>query len=334
MRPTLSDIASDAGVSLATVDRVLNDRPNVSARSRDRVMNAARRLGYLPPDPAAADRPVRLSLLLPAGTNAFMAALAAEAERQSRHLPGVTVAVQRIDGLDPARLARHLRAQDGDGVAVVALHHPLVRDAIRALAADGIPVVTLASDIPDAPRAAYIGIDNAQAGRLAGLVTGRLLGRGARAEVALIAGSLGYRGHQEREMGFRQILAEDFPGLTIVELRESLEDRDRAASEVGALLDRHPRLAAIYNAGGGTVGVARALVRAGRAQDVVFVAHEVTPDNSALILDGTLDAVIDQNARHEIRETLGVLSHAVRGLSYQPVPPRLELVMRENLPME
>jgi LacI family transcriptional regulator len=242
--------------------------------------------------------------------------------------------VQRIDGLDPTRLARRLRAQNADGVAVVALQHPLVRDAIRALNADGVPVVTLASDIPDAPRAAYIGIDNAQAGRLAGLVTGRLLGRGTQAQVALIAGSLGYRGHQEREMGFRQILAEDFPGLQIVELRESLEDRDRAASEVGALLDRHPRLAAVYNAGGGTVGVARALLRAGRAQDVVFVAHEVTPDNRALILDGTLDAVIDQNARHEIRETLGVLSHAVRGQPYQPMLPRLQLVMRENLPME
>ena len=47
MRPTTKDLAEAAGVSLATVDRVLNDRPNVSTRSRERVQQAIAEIGYV-----------------------------------------------------------------------------------------------------------------------------------------------------------------------------------------------------------------------------------------------------------------------------------------------
>ena len=70
--------------------------------------------------------------------------------------------------------------------------------------------MTLVSDIAHAPRLGYVGIDNRNAGRLAGHLLGRFV-PGSAGEVALFAGSLSYRGHEEREMGFRHILAEDFP---------------------------------------------------------------------------------------------------------------------------
>jgi LacI family transcriptional regulator len=54
--------------------------------------------------------------------------------------------------------------------------------------------------------------------------------------VALFAGSLSYRGHEEREMGFRHILTEESPNLQIVEMREMLDDREKADSEASALV--------------------------------------------------------------------------------------------------
>ena len=139
-------------------------------------------------------------------------------------------------------------------------------------------------------------------------------------KVALFAGSLSYRGHEEREMGFRHILAEELPNLTIVELREMLDDREKAYAEAAALLDRHPDLAGIYNIGAGNTGIARALKERGREQQVVFIGHEVTEGTKALLLDGTLDAVIDQNPRVEAREALNLLGRAVRGLPYRDPP--------------
>ena len=42
------DIADKAGVSIATVSRVLNDSPNVRAQTRDRVLEVIRQEGYTP----------------------------------------------------------------------------------------------------------------------------------------------------------------------------------------------------------------------------------------------------------------------------------------------
>lgn len=328
MRPTLTEISREAGVSPATVDRVLNDRPGVKEHTRAHVLSVARRLGlrtWAAPGP-------RLAFLLPQGTNTFIKMLAAQIEAQAPE--GCETRVETFEGFDPATLAHRIAGLRGtvDGLGLIALDHPLVREAIRGLAASGVKVVTLCSDIQSTPRIAYIGTDNAQAGRLAGYVTGRFLSRPAK--VALMAGSLSYRGHQEREMGFRQVLHEDFPALEVVELREVLDDREKARTETLALLDRHPDLAAIYNIGGGSQGIGQALKERGLAGQVVFIGHEATPGNKALLLDGTLSAVIDQNPRVEAREALACLTAALRGEAYQPIPPRQHIIFRENIPDE
>lgn len=333
MRPTLADVAKEAGVASATVDRVLHDRPGVSARMRARVLAAARQIGYLPDDAAPPPRPLRLAALLPSGTNAFISDLAGHLSEDAARREAVSLRIERLDSLDGAELSDRLMSLRGrvEGVAVVAVNHPSVREALRRLRSEGIRVVTLASDIPDAPRLGYVGIDNGQAGRLAGLLIGRFLGPGAQGKVAFFAGTLAYRGHQEREMGFRQVLAEDFPGLEILERRESREDRATAAAETRSLLARHPDLRAIYNAGGATVGIAQALGDAGR-REVVLVAHDATAEKTVLLLDGTLDAVIDQDARAEAREALSRLTAELRGEARAPMPLRLQLILRENLP--
>ncbi len=332
MRPTLNDLAEAAGVSTATVDRVLNNRPNVSARTREIVEVAARRIGYLADDDSTG-RPVHLVALLPAGTNQFIRDLRAHLAAQAAAVAGVTLDIRETDSLTPADQARALgRVGPADGVIVVALNHPFVRDAILTLTARGTPVVTLASDLSGSDRLAYVGVDNAQAGRLAGQVIGRFLGRQPRGKIAFFAGTLAYRGHQEREMGLRQILAEDHPGLTLLDLRESREDRDRARDQTRALLAEHQDLLAIYNAGGGTAGIATALEETGRTDKIVFTAHEATARNKALLQSGTLDAVIDQNARAEAREALAILVAHTRNLPHNRVPPRLQLILRENIP--
>lgn len=340
MRSTLNDVAREAGVSPATVDRVLNNRAGVRARTREIVVETAQRLGYISP-PGGTQLPspamqqmVRLSFALPAGTNTFMKMLRREIETQAASRPNLEVEVETIEGFDPESLARALLDLRGrtQGVGVIALDHPTVREAIRSLVASGIKVVTVVSDIPHVPRVAYVGIDNRAAGRLAGYLVGRLTGPQRPGKAALFVGSRSYRGHEEREMGFRHILAEEFPHIEFVELREMLDDREKAYAEAAALLDRHPDLTAIYNVGAGNPGIARALKERGRQHSVVFVGHEATEGTRELLLDGTLDAVIDQNPRVEAREALNILSQSVRGLPFEAHPPRLQAIFKENIP--
>ena len=341
-RPTLLDLAREAGVSSATVDRVLNNRQGVKPRTREIVLSTARRLGYLADGEGDLSSvginaflpSVRLLFLLPAGTNAFIKALQRQIETQAISLGALKVRVAMIEGFNPESLARSLDnvPDDIDGIGVVALDHPLVREGIRRLTQRGIRVVTLASDVQNVPRLAYVGIDNRQAGRLAGHVMGRFLGRGTAAKVAFFAGSRAYRGHEEREMGFRSVLAEDTPEIRIVELRESMDDRERAYVETLSILDEHPDLAGIYNAGAGNPGIARALVERALATKVVLIGHEATDGNKRLLLDGVMDAAIDQNPRVEAREALNILIKAVRDEPYALVAPRLAIIFRENLP--
>ena len=81
VRPPLSritDVAHRAGVSTATVDRVLNRRPGVRPITQQRVLAAATELDYMPAEDLLAamkPKPMRLLFLLPAGTNRFLTTL-------------------------------------------------------------------------------------------------------------------------------------------------------------------------------------------------------------------------------------------------------------------
>lgn len=338
MRSTLFDIAREAGVSSATVDRVLNNRAGVRNRTRQIVLETAHRLGYIADagtsPPSVAGARIRLDFVLPSGTNTFIKDLRRQIELQSAARPDLQVYIETIEGFNPDSLANALQELQGrtEGIGVIALDHPTVREAIRTLAAGGVKIVTLASDILHVPRVAYVGIDNRAAGRLAGYLLGRFLGASEPRKVALFAGSLSYRGHEEREMGFRHILSEEFPNLQVVELREMKDDREKAFAEATNLLERHPDLAGIYNIGAGNTGIARALRNADRTKSVIFIGHELTEFNKNLLLDGTLDAVIDQNPRVEAREALNILAASIRGLPLELHLPRLQVIFRENIP--
>jgi LacI family transcriptional regulator len=333
-RPKLEEIARIAGVSKATVDRVLNNRPGVQQHTRLHVLKAIEMLSGEDAD----GNPVRIRLdfVLPGGRNAFIADLAHHIEKQAVQRGDVDVHIHRFEAIEPEEIAAKLDSLKdiSRGVGLIGLDSPLVRESVRRLIAGGVTVLTLVSDISHVGRVSYVGIDNRAAGRLAGYLIGRFL-PGARGKVALIAGALAYRGHEEREMGFRHILRERFPGMEIVAPPEIREDPDRAYAEVSQLLAQSPDLLAIYSIGAGGEGIARALTESGRDQSVVFIGHDLTDNTRGYLLDGVMDAVIDQNARVEARDAIDRLVRAIRGatdISHATV--RIQSVFPENIPSE
>ena len=180
MEVTLRDVSREAGVSLATADRVLNDRPGVRAKTAERVRSASARLGYRA-NPFAArlarGASYHLAFVLPGNTNPFMAALADQVRRTAEHLAAQRAYLEVIEvaAFDAAALAAALDrlGTEYDGVALVALEQPDVGAAIDRLVMCGVPVVTLVSDVPRSRRLHYVGVDNIAAGRTAGLLLGR-----------------------------------------------------------------------------------------------------------------------------------------------------------------
>jgi LacI family transcriptional regulator len=342
-KTNISDLAKEAGVSTATVDRVINRRGGVRQPTVHRVLNAAERLGYhLPPEILATNRPepMRLAFVLPMGANRYLQMLAETIGRAGEEMKpfNVECQVDLVTSFNPKALADRLNslAGDFDGVAFMALEHPLVREAVAALHAEDMFVLTLISDLSNSARSAFVGMDNRAAGRTAGLLLGRFIGAPDEEhnKVAMFAGSLSYRGHEEREMGFRHILAESFPWLEVIGLREGRDDPASNFLQAQTLLQQHPDLVGIYNVGGASEGIARALAQAKRERRVAFIGHGLTRETRTLLVDGHIDAIINVAPEMLMRSAVRIFCNLRDGRpaasGVDPIP--IGIFLSENLP--
>src|SRR5262249_82066 len=158
---------------------------------------------------------------------------------------------------------------------------------------------------------------NVAAGRTAATLLGRFVG-GRGGKVGLIAGSLSLRDHIERQYGFEQVIAREFPDLEVLPVREGRDEDARVEAAARALRAEHRDLGGFYKVGAGTAGVVAALEASGRAREIVFIAHELTPFNRRQLIRGTIDAVINQDAGHMARSAARILLAAREGLSIIP----------------
>jgi len=338
-RATVHDVARTAGVSLATVDRVLNARPGVRPETAEKVENAIKALDFrrdLSASLLARARDLRVSFLIPDGGNAFMESLVAAVARRTRATRNerLTLNATQYHALDPAALISRLDGltpRQTDCAVVVAPDDPAIVKAVDAAARRGVAIITLVSDLPTSSRRHFIGIDNQAAGRTAASLLGRFCATPGK--VGIIAGSLGLRDHRERFEGFAGVLGREFRHLEIVGPLEGFDDDTATEAAARMLLDSHKDLAGIYNLGAGNRGLVTALGKAHRAGNVRVVAHELSDTTRGALRAGTLDVVLDQNPDGEIRAAIA----AARQVAMSPdaevhsEPIEIGIFLRDNL---
>lgn len=341
MRPTVHDVAEEAGVSLATVDRVLNKRPGVKAVTVARVEAAVTRLGFVRDISAAnlaKQRVYHLAFIIPEGPNSFMRGLEQELEQiKSRSaLDRTIIDIIKVPAFDGAALAAAIEKLDTSvvsGVALVATESPAAREALARLRQAKIPVVTVVSDMPASRRDHYVGIDNVAAGRSAASLIGRFVGQKA-GKIALVAGSMLVRDHVERRMGFDQVIRAEFPALECLPVLEGRDDADITRAVLNECLARETDIVGIYSIGAGNRGVIDVLKSKPAYQDITVVAHELTDHSRKALREGVFDAVINQDAGHEIRSAVRLLKAGIDGTRVIDGQEniRIEIYLRDNLP--
>ncbi|PWQ97444.1 LacI family DNA-binding transcriptional regulator [Leucothrix pacifica] len=340
-RVTVHDVAAEAKVSLATVDRVLNARPGVKAATIERVHAAVEKIGFTRDQHAAnlaKRREYRICFLLPSGDSAFMQELRAEVEssvsveRQQRTFIKVRDilpfnGVSLVDALDA------ISAEEFTGVVFIATDAPQVKQAIKRLADRGVIPITLISDIPSSARAHFVGIDNTAAGRTAGSLLGRFV-YPAGGKVAVIVGSMLLRDHVDRRLGFEQVIRTEFPGITLVPSMESNDDNTVAEKIVDELLVEHPDLLGIYNIGAAKQGLLASLKRHKRDGQVRVVAHDLTDDSKEALRGGAFDAIIHQDPPHQVRSAIRLVRAYADGRSFLESQERIriDIFLRDNMP--
>jgi LacI family transcriptional regulator len=338
---TIADIARQAGVGTATVDRVLNKRPGVNAETVQRVMQVVAELG----SPPQRGRPrkgenFRFAFVLPADTSPFNELVdrqIAQAAGEFRH-QHITEITHRIDSADATQFAADLaQLADCDAMALLAPDLPPVKLAINELVRSGVHVVTLFSDVAGSMRETHIGTDNRAAGRTAGLLLGRMAGFGARDTLLMSSQATRLSGEIERRIGFAQVIEERFPKIR-VQRTPDLPGSDTGACRAllrflrGKGVDLN-RVAGVYNVGSGSAGIARAIESLGLTGSVPVVAHDLTDAHRSLLAANGLAYVLHQDIHYCIStaaRVLRALCESVRG-ALNVVQPRVEILTAENL---
>lgn len=340
-KPTVNDIARVAGVSLATVDRVLNGRSGVRSLTIAKVNKAIDELGYVR-DTAAANlarqKTYRFVFVLPDWKGQFLANLEkgiAETVVSARH-DRTEIQTLRVPNHSHTELARTLADLDEgeiDGLAIMARETPLVRDAIANLRKRGVPVVSLVSDQPNSDRDHFVGIDNVAAGRTAGTLLGRFTG-GRQGKAMVVITTRQSRDMIERRLGFDEVVSAHYPHLAPLPSVEGQEDPEHTEAVTLRALKRNPDTVGIYSGGASVLAISRAITAAKLPVRPVLIDHELTENSSALLRDGTIDAVITQNPGHLARSALRVLRAKCDKTpvikSQETI--RIDIVIRENLP--
>ncbi|MGK2886373.1 MAG: LacI family DNA-binding transcriptional regulator [Rhodococcus sp. (in: high G+C Gram-positive bacteria)] len=339
-RYKVREIAQQAGLSEATVDRVLHDRPGVRANTRAEVQQAITDLDKQRTQLELNGRkflfdvvmqtPARFSTEFRSALEAELPMLSPAVVRCRFHLWETESVPRMVEDL--TRIA----AKGSHGVIVKAPDDPDVVATIDHLVEVGIPVVTYVTDVPDSKRSSYVGIDNRAAGATAAYLVDSWLADGD-AAVLIVSTSNIFRNEGEREMGFRSTLRalgseRGTAGRRVVEITDSEGLDETVELLVERALAEHDRLEAVYSIGGGNTGAVRAFERLGR-RCRVFVGHDLDSDNRRLLRSGSVSAILHHDLRADARLACRILMQeggGVGGVEGERSP--IQILTRFNAP--
>jgi LacI family transcriptional regulator len=319
-RPTIHDVAREAKVSTATVDRVLNGREKVREETARKVYEAARLVGYhaapLIGQRVQAELPrLRLGLVLHKERQAFYQAFKAEAERAVSQSVGVRASLQVAfaSSQSPKNFTELMEGMAGrvDAVAATAVTHPEVTEAVVRLNAKGIPCFSLLNDFGQGVRQNYLGLNNLKVGRIAAHMIATSAHHAGK--IAVFVGGYRWHGHELRETGVRSYFREHAPQFQVLDTLINLETRQLTYEATLDLLSRHPDLRGIYCAGGGMEGAIAAVREARQPGEVALVVNELTPESRAALIGRHVSMVIGTPLQRLCDDLIRLASEAVSG---------------------
>jgi LacI family transcriptional regulator len=337
---TIAEIARNAGVGTATVDRVINGRAGVNAETEKKVLEAIQALGT----PAVtrgrptSKRNFKFAYVIPEGASHFFEQLErhiAQTAGDFRH-QHITEVTYRLSA-DPVKFATELSEIEGcDAIALVAPDLPAIKLAINDKVRAGVHVVTLFSDVAGSMRHAFVGADNRAAGRTAGLLLARMAPTRKQAKLLLISPVTRMSSEIERRIGFVQVIEERFTNLEVIRTPDLPSDETNAFKTLQTYLANDidlDRVAGVYVVGGSTKAVVEALRVERVAKKTPVIAHDFTPEHQSMLVQSQLDYVLHQDVRYSILNAARVLRGLcdnVRG-ALNVVQPRIEILTSENL---
>lgn len=334
----IKEIARQAGLGPATIDRALNDRPYVSPQTKRRVADAIAELTEQEAQLAARGRrlffdfvveaPARFSHEVQSAAHAVLPQIGSAVCRPRFLMQEVMTEADVVDAL--SRIAK----RGSHGVCLKARDTQGIRAAVTALITANIPVVTLVTDIAETDRLRYVGLDNAGAGQTAAYLIARSVAPGPGTVLATL-GDERFLGEEEREVAFISALAKRRPDLRVHSVRGGRGVDFETSKVISDAIPHLQNLRAVYSMGGGNRSILRTLQDAGLRQ-AVYVAHDLDAENRQLIATEQIDYVLHHDLKTEIRNAFDAFLQHHRLISTVTDRPMsvVQVVTPANVPEE
>ena len=334
----ISDIAKALGVSIGTVDRALHDRPRIDPSTRERVLEAARSMGYqvnLAASVLATKRRFRISINLPDETKHFYDEIRAgiKAEYQTYAKTAIMLEYRSFPRLGVGEVEAFEEACQSNvhGIISVFSHPAQMKSRLQKARESGIQVVAVVTGAPESEQIPSVSIDPRMSGALAAGIMGEVVKQIGK--VAIETGDLHAWEHREKIEAFTQALQQNFPLLEALPVTETHEKHEEAHKKTTALLARHKDLVGYYVSTVNSMPVIRALKSRNLLGKIALITTDVFPQMIPHIRSGNITATLYQRPRVQgelaLRTMYAMLCQgkdSLRGVMLQP-----HVLMRTNI---
>ena len=208
-----------------------------------------------------------------------------------------------------------------DGLALAAQDRTALDGSLDRAARQGIPVTVFDSGVDSTNYMTFVATDNYEAGQMAARKLAELLHR--KGSIAMVLHVPGSNSTMDRERGFEETMAKEFPQIHIVQKLYGMSDRSKAMAAAENILTAHPNLDGIFaSTEPSSVGTALAIKSRRLEGKVKFVAFDATEGLVEDLKDGTIDALVVQDPFRIGYEAVKTLVDKLHG---KTPPKRIDL---------
>lgn len=338
---TIKDIARMADVSTGTVDRALNNKPGVSPKTRQKILDIAASLNYttnrLGKGLTIKRQNIRLGFILEPIGNPYFEEMKRGVEKAKTELEeyGIITYIYVMNAYDESeqiRLMENLKNKGISGIALNAINSQKVCEKINELVDSKIKVVTCNTDNNRSRRHCFVGFQNELSGRVGAELLAKFTGE--HGHFLLEIGFEYILAHKDRQKGFLDKISESYPEINIADVIESCEDDNIAFEKTLNALNANPAINGIFVAGYGVRGVVNAVKHKNLQQKVKILCYDYTFLTENYVKEGLVDAILCQDPLKHGYTPLKILSELVidnKEPKHKIYLTNLDIRLKENI---
>lgn len=323
---SIKSIAKMAGVSRGTVDRVINDRGGVSPETREHILEILKETGYSPNRFAQSLSIKKKNLKIGVALhgypedNPFFGQVSDALYEKVKDLDefGIKLEIRYTPLNDHDELITAIDELYGSGINALIISPndaPNIINKINSLAEKGIPIVTLATDIPRSKRLSYVGCNSYRFGMIAGNLMG--IFTNGNAKTAIISGSEFSYNHQQKIHGFSDYLMTYYPNSVILDKGINNDREDDSYEIVKRILNNNKEINSVFFAAAGVRGGCQAIKDCGLAGKIAVVTYDLLPETLEMVKKGVISATIGQQPDYLAKKAIDILVEYL-GMSIVP----------------